>query len=190
MHNSEAANQSPAIPLLDLHRQYAPIREEILAAIAGVCDSQSFVLGPEVEALEREIAAFTTAKFAIGCASGTEALWLELVAAGVQPGDRVITTPFSFFASASSIVRAGATPAFVDVDPQTLNIGPARVEEFIQQDRSGGRGGAGPIRAILPVHLYGQCADVDAKPGRAVYHSAQRARRALARASSSRARPS
>ncbi len=89
----------------------------MLAAIARVCDSQSFILGPEVEALEREIAALTGAADAVGCASGTEALWLALVAAGVKPGDSVITTAFSFFASASAIVRAGATPVFVDVDP-------------------------------------------------------------------------
>src|ERR1035437_5613818 len=99
-----------SVPLLDLRRQYEGIREDVLAAIARVCDSQSFILGPEVEALEREIAALTGAAGAVGCASGTEALWLALVAAGVKPGDSVITTAFSFFASASAIVRAGATP--------------------------------------------------------------------------------
>jgi dTDP-4-amino-4,6-dideoxygalactose transaminase len=142
--------------LLDLHRQYQSIREEVLEAIARVCDSQSFVLGPEVEALEREIASLTGAGHAVGCASGTEALWLALVAVGVKPGDSVITTPFSFFASASAIVRAGATPLFVDVDPGTLNLDPALVERALVGDRSG------KIRAILPVHLYGQCADMDA----------------------------
>src|ERR1019366_367409 len=111
-----------AVPLLDLRRQYEGIREEVLAAIARVCDSQGFILGPEVEALEREIAALTGAAGAVGCASGTEALWLALVAAGVKPGDSAITTAFSFFASASAIVRAGATPVFVDVDPGTLNL--------------------------------------------------------------------
>ena len=111
-----------AVPLLDLRRQYDGLRAEVLAAIARVCDSQSFILGPEVEALEREIAALTGAACAVGCASGTEALWLALVAAGVKPGDSVITTAFSFFASASAIVRAGATPVFVDVDPGTLNL--------------------------------------------------------------------
>ncbi len=159
---TESVGQSAPVPLLDLHRQYAEIREEILAAIARVCDSQSFVLGPEVEALEREIAAFTQAKFAIGCSSGTEALWLALVAAGVRPGDRVVTTPFSFFASASSIVRAGATPAFVDVDPSTLNLDASRVEELLSSEPVGGKNGAGAIRAMLPVHLYGQCADINA----------------------------
>ena len=149
-----------AVPLLDLRRQYEGIREEVLAAIARVCDSQGFILGPEVEALEREIAALTGVADAVGCASGTEALWLALVAAGVRPGDSVITTAFSFFASASAIVRAGATPVFVDVDPETLNLDPASVERQIQ-DRQG-RDRAENFRAILPVHLYGQCADMDA----------------------------
>ncbi len=144
-----------AVPLLDLRRQYSTIREEVLAAITRVCDSQSFILGPEVEALEREISALTGAAAGVGCASGTEALWLALVAAGVKPGDSVITTPFSFFASASAIVRAGATPIFVDVDAATLNLDPALVEKRLR----GGR--PANLRAVLPVHLYGQCADMD-----------------------------
>ena len=155
-----------AVPLLDLRRQYDGLREEMLAAITRVCDSQSYILGPEVEALEREIGAFTGAGHAVGCASGTEALWLALVAAGVKPGDAVITTAFSFFASASAIVRAGATPVFVDVDPGTLNIDPAQVERKLREEKMSGKtrsaATTGPIRAILPVHLYGQCADMDA----------------------------
>jgi dTDP-4-amino-4,6-dideoxygalactose transaminase len=139
-----------------LRRQYDGIREDVLAAIARVCDSQSFILGPEVEALEREIAALTGAACAVGCASGTEALWLALVAAGVRPGDSVITTAFSFFASASAIVRAGATPVFVDVDPGTLNLDAALVDRQIKTKRPKN------LRAILPVHLYGQCADMGA----------------------------
>jgi len=139
-----------------LRRQYDGIREDVLAAIARVCDSQSFILGPEVEALEREIAALTGAAFAVGCASGTEALWLALVAAGVKPGDAVITTAFSFFASASAIVRAGATPVFVDVDPGTLNLDAKLVDRQLRTKRPEN------LRAILPVHLYGQCADMDA----------------------------
>src|ERR1700690_3211404 len=146
-----------AVPLLDLRRQYEGIREEVLAAIARVCDSQGFILGPEVEALEREIAALTGAADAVGCASGTEALWLALVAAGVKPGDSVITTPFSFFASASSIVRAGAKPIFVDVDPGTLNLDTKLVMRELSQLNK-----QDTVRAILPVHLYGQCADMDA----------------------------
>jgi dTDP-4-amino-4,6-dideoxygalactose transaminase len=154
--SAESVATPLAVPLLDLRRQYDRIREEVLAAIARVCDSQSFILGPEVEALEREIAALTGAPYAVGCASGTEALWLALVAAGVKPGDSVITTAFSFFASAGAIVRAGATPVFVDVDPGTLNIDTTLVAHQLRTRRPKN------LRAILPVHLYGQCADMDA----------------------------
>jgi len=145
-----------SVPLLDLRRQYESIREDVLAAIARVCDSQTFILGPEVEALEREIATLTGATAAVGCASGTEALWLALVAAGVRPGDSVITTAFSFFASASAIVRAGATPILMDVDPGTLNLDATLVERRLRVNTTGN------VRVILPVHLYGQCADMDA----------------------------
>jgi dTDP-4-amino-4,6-dideoxygalactose transaminase len=149
-----------------LRRQYDGLRAEVLAAITRVCDSQNFILGPEVEALEREIAALTGAACAVGCASGTEALWLALVAAGVKPGDSVITTAFSFFASASAIVRAGATPVFVDVDPGTLNLDAALVRSQLQdrrlRDRQAALTQSKNVRAILPVHLYGQCADMDA----------------------------
>jgi dTDP-4-amino-4,6-dideoxygalactose transaminase len=150
-----------SVPLLDLRRQYNSIREEVLTAIARVCDSQTFILGPEVEALEHEISELTGASFAVGCASGTEALWLALLAAGVKPGDSVITTAFSFFASASAIVRTGATPVFVDVDPHTLNLDPKLVDRRLR-DRQLSTKQPGNIRAILPVHLYGQCADMDA----------------------------
>jgi dTDP-4-amino-4,6-dideoxygalactose transaminase len=154
-------NAAPeCVPLLDLRRQYEGIREEVLAAIARVCDSQNFILGPEVEAFEREIAALTGAVDAVGCASGTEALWLALVAAGVKPGDSVVTTAFSFFASGSAIVRAGATPVFVDVDPGTLNLDATLVGRKLR-DRQTGTNQAENVRAILPVHLYGQCADMD-----------------------------
>ena len=144
------------VPLLDLGRQYAAIRKEILAAVERVCSSQHFILGAEVEALERELAAFTGAAQAVGCASGTDALWLALTAVGVQPGDSVITTAFSFFASASAIVRAGGRPVFVDVDPHTLNLDPHQVEAHLRAGKSA------RLRALLPVHLYGQCADMDA----------------------------
>ena len=144
------------MPLLDLGRQYAAIREDILAAIERVCSSQHFILGAEVEALERELAAFTGAAHAVGCASGTDALWLALTAVGVQPGDTVITTAFSFFASASAIVRAGGRPVFVDVDPHTLNLDPHQVKAHLRAGKSA------RLRALLPVHLFGQCADVDA----------------------------
>ncbi len=156
--NSIVANgvapKTKPIPMLDLSRQYAAIREDVLAAIERVCASQQFILGPEVVALESEIAELTGTKEAVGCASGTDALWLALAAGGIRPGDRVITTPFSFFASASAIVRCGAEPVFVDVDPQTLNLDPAQVKLALRAD--------GNVRAILPVHLYGQCADWDA----------------------------
>lgn len=141
--------------MLDLHRQYQQIREEVLAAVERVCSSQQFVLGAEVDALEREMTAFTGASAAVGCSSGTDALWLALLAVGVQPGDAVITTAFSFFASASAIVRAGARPVLVDVDPGTLNLDTERVQARLQA------GGSYKIRALLPVHLYGQCADMD-----------------------------
>ena len=144
------------VPLLDLGRQYAAIREEILAAVERVCSSQHFILGAEVEALERELAAFTGAAQAVGCASGTDALWLALTAVGLHPDDSVITTAFSFFASASAIVRAGGRPVFVDVDPHTLNLDPHQLEAHLRAGKSA------RLRALLPVHLYGQCADMDA----------------------------
>jgi dTDP-4-amino-4,6-dideoxygalactose transaminase len=140
------------IPQLDLARQYAGLRQELLGAIERVCASQQFILGAEVTALEGEISAFLKVRATVGCASGTEALWLALVACGVGPGDLVATTPFSFFASASAIVRAGARPIFIDVDPGTLNISHERLESYLSR--------VGPVHAVLPVHLYGQCADM------------------------------
>ena len=153
---SSVAKKFDAVPLLDLHRQYKTIREEVLAAIERVCSSQQFILGAEVETLESEISTFTGATEAVGCASGTDALWLALLAVGVKPGDVVITTAFSFFASVNAIVRTGARPLLVDIDPYTLNIDPPQLEAKL--------GSAPPrrLRALLPVHLYGQCADMDA----------------------------
>lgn len=144
-----------AVPMLDLSRQYRAIRDDVLAAIERVCASQRFILGSEVETLERELSAFTGATAAVACASGTDALWLALTAIGVRPGDAVITTPFSFFASASSIARAGARPVFVDIDPDTFNVNPAQVRSKLRTE-SGLK-----FTALLPVHLYGQCADMD-----------------------------
>lgn len=143
------------VPMLDLSRQYASLREELLEAVTRVCDSQKYILGEEVTAFEREFASFCTTREAVGCASGTDALWLGLVAAGVKQGEMVITTPFSFFATASSIVRAGARPVFADIDPETLNLDPVKVEANL-------RSGGARRSAIMPVHLYGQCADMDA----------------------------
>ncbi len=154
--SAASARKFESVPLLNLHRQYHQIRDEVLAAIERVCSSQQFILGAEVEELEREIAAFVGVPAAVACASGTDALWLALLAAGVQPGDAVITTAFSFFASASAIVCAGARPVFADVAPQTLNIDPEQVAAKLRA------GGSHKVRALLPVHLYGQCADMDA----------------------------
>jgi dTDP-4-amino-4,6-dideoxygalactose transaminase len=152
--------------MLDFARQYAPLRQEILDAIAQVFDSQHFILGPRVAAFEKAAAVACASSFAVGCASGTDALWLALAAAGIgnstscaqsgTPLDGVITSPFTFFATASAILRAGGRPLFADIDPCTFNLSPASVAEVL--------GGAlGPtIKAVLPVHLYGQCADWDA----------------------------
>src|SRR5215813_3736860 len=132
-----ATQQSSAmpgrVPQLDLSRQYESVRDDVLKAIERVCASQQFILGAEVAELEREISSFLKVKETVGCASGTEALWLALVACGVQAGDLVATTPFSFFASASAIVRAGARPLFVDVDPGTLNISCELLEKQLSQ---------------------------------------------------------
>ena len=146
------------IPLLDLKAQYAPIREEIRAAIDRVADAQHFIGGPEVEALEAEIAAYSQAKFGIGVTSGTDALIVALMAIDIQPGDEVITTPYSFFATAGSIARLGARPIFVDIDPLTFNLDPDQLADTVKERRSavGGR-----LKAIIPVHLYGQMADMD-----------------------------
>ena len=144
-----------AVPMLDLRRQYETIGPEVLSAIERVCASQHYILGEEVEAFERELAAFCGTSHAVGCSSGTDALWLCLAAAGIQAGDEVLTTPFSFFASASSIVRAGGRPVFADIDPQTFNLDAKQAERFLRGAKHE------KLRGILPVHLYGQCADMD-----------------------------
>ncbi len=149
---------SRPIVMLDLSRQFAGIREEVLAAIAAVCDSQQLILGPEVARFEAAAARACGTTHAIGCASGTDALWLAMAAAGIGPGDAVITSPFSFFASVSSILRCGAQPLLADIDPATYNLSPTAVESILQQRSEP----SVRIRAILPVHLYGQCADMDA----------------------------
>ena len=145
-----------SVPLLDLKRQYAQIREEVRAAIDRVCEAQHFIFGPELEAFERAAAEFVGASACIGCASGTDAIWLALVACGVEPGHEVLTTPFSFFATISAIVRAGARAVLVDVDPETLNLDAAKVETRFRESFSP------RLKAMLPVHLFGQCADMDA----------------------------
>ena len=140
--------------MLDLKRQYASIRDEAQEAIARVCESQQLILGEEVAAFEREASSFLGVNETIACASGTDALWLMMQAAGIGPGDCVITTPFSFFASASAIVRAGARPVFADVEAETLNLDPVKVAELLEGSNS-------KVKGILPVHLYGQCAHMD-----------------------------
>jgi dTDP-4-amino-4,6-dideoxygalactose transaminase len=141
----------PAFPFLDLKAQFASIREEVMAAVSSVMESQLFILGPAVARFEEDVAAKLGAKYAIGCASGTDALILVLMAAGIGPGDEVITTPFSFIATAGSIVQAGAKPVFVDIDPAGFNIDPQKIEAAI----------TARTRAILPVHLFGLPADLD-----------------------------
>jgi dTDP-4-amino-4,6-dideoxygalactose transaminase len=145
--------------MLDFSRQFSAIREEVMAAIEEVCYSQKFILGPAVSSFEHASAEACSTPFAIGCASGTDALWLAMAASGVRPGDLVITTPFSFFATASAILRCGATPVFADIDPATFNLSPAATEAAIRSARESHP--ASRIAAILPVHLYGQCADWD-----------------------------
>jgi dTDP-4-amino-4,6-dideoxygalactose transaminase len=143
-----------AVPMLDLSRQYAAIQTEITAVVEQVCASQQYILGPEVAKFEQEAAAFLGAKHGIACASGTDAIWLSLAAAGIGPGHEVLTTPFSFFATASAIVRAGARPVFADVDPTNLNLDPAAVRAKIERSPSP------KLKALMSVHLYGQCADM------------------------------
>ena len=140
------------VPLLDLQAQYVSLQAIVRAAIARVFETQLFVLGPEVSALEKEIAAYCGTTEAVGCASGSDALLLALMALDVGPGDEVITTPFTFFATGSAITRLGARPVFVDIDPVTYNIDAAKISEAITAQ----------TKAIIPVHIYGQCADMDA----------------------------
>lgn len=143
------------IPMLDLKRQYDAIKDDVVAAVQRVMTSQHFIGGPELDGFERESAEYLGAEASIGCASGTDALWLALRGSGVEENTSVVTTPFSFFASVSSIVRCGATPILADVEPGTLNLDPDKVEAALK------RGRGQNIRAVMPVHLYGQCADME-----------------------------
>jgi len=140
-----------SVPLLDLDAQYRPLREEILAAITRVCDSQRFIMGPEIDSLERELCGLLGVKHAIAVSSGTDALLLALMALGIKAGDEVVTTTYSFFATAGAIVRVGAKPVLVDIDPATFNIDPVQVAAAITSR----------TRAIMPVHLFGLGSDMD-----------------------------
>src|ERR1700690_1981589 len=155
------------VPLLDLKAQYAQIRAEIMPVIDAVCASQQFILGEHVRGLESEIAGYCGASFGVGVSSGTDALLLAVMALNIGAGDEVITSPFTFFATAGIIARVSARPIFCDIDPVTFNLSPAAVQRFIDRDCTvqGGclvnRVTGGRIRALIPVHLYGQSADMD-----------------------------
>jgi dTDP-4-amino-4,6-dideoxygalactose transaminase len=156
------------VPLLDLKAQYAQIRAEVLPVIEGVCESQHFILGEHVRAFESDVAQYCGASAGIGVSSGTDALLLALMAFGIGAGDEVITTPFTFFATAGTIARTGARPVFCDIDRGTFNLSAAAVELFIERQCRVEQGvlvnrwTGGRIRALMPVHLYGQSADMDA----------------------------
>src|SRR5215207_10116720 len=139
------------VPLLDLKQQHAALREELRAALGRVLDSQQFILGEDVRLLESELARYTGAGHAVGCGSGSDALLLALLALDAGAGAEVVTTPFTFFATAGAVARAGARPVFVDIEPRTYNIDPARIDEALTEH----------TRAVIPVHLYGQMAEMD-----------------------------
>jgi len=146
------------IPLLDLKAQYETIKEQVIAATMEVYESQRFILGPKAEELENKIAAYTQARYAVGVSSGTDALLISLMSAGIGPGDLVVTSPYTFFSTAGSIARLGAIPVFVDIDHLTYNIDPEKLEKKISTMNAKERS---RLKAIMPVHLFGQCADMD-----------------------------
>jgi dTDP-4-amino-4,6-dideoxygalactose transaminase len=157
----------PIVPLLDLKAQFAQIRAEVMPAIEQVCVSQQFILGDHVRSLEEQVARYSGASAGVGTSSGTDALLLALMALDVGRGDEVITSPFTFFATAGTIARVGARPVFCDIDPDTFNLSPTAVRKFIEAECAlqGGslirRATGGHIKALMPVHLYGQAADMD-----------------------------
>src|ERR1700723_2606253 len=155
------------VPLLDLKAQFAQIRAEVLPVIESVCASQQFILGEHVRALEAELATYCGAPYGVGVSSGTDALLLALMALEVGAGDEIITSPFTFFATAGTIARLGARPVFCDIDPVSFNLSPRAVGDFVDRQCAvqGGqlinRATGGRIKALMPVHLYGQSADMD-----------------------------
>jgi dTDP-4-amino-4,6-dideoxygalactose transaminase len=155
------------VPLLDLKPQYASLKAEALAAIERVCASQGFILGPEVTKLEQDVAAYSQCRFGIGVSSGTDALLLALMALDLGPGHEVITSPYTFFATAGTIARTGARPTFCDIDPVSFNLDPQALENFLERGcevRAGvlvNRATGGTVKALMPVHLYGQVADME-----------------------------
>ena len=158
-YRATGATVARPVPMLDLKRQYQPLHEELMAALGHVLETQQFILGEPVAAFEQAAARQLGVAHAVGCSSGTDALWLALAAAGIGPGMVVVTTPFSFFASVSAILRAGATAVLADIDPATFNLNPAAVKAALVSERGAN------VCAILPVHLYGQCADWTAFAG-------------------------
>lgn len=156
------------VSLLDLKPQYLALKPELDAAISKVCESQQFILGPAVKALEADVARYSGCRFGIGVSSGTDALLVALMVLDIGPGDEVITTPYTFFATAGTIARVGARPVFCDIDPATFNMGVAQVQAFIERqcelrdDRLINRVSGATVKALMPVHLYGQLADMPA----------------------------
>jgi dTDP-4-amino-4,6-dideoxygalactose transaminase len=146
------------VPLLDLKAQYANLKDDIMAVTQDVYESQYFILGPQVEKLESEIAAYCTTAHALGVSSGSDALLICLMAAGIGTGDAVITTPYTFFATAGAVARAGARPVFVDIEPDSYNISPQKIADTLDAMTAKERES---VKAIIPVHLYGQCAEMD-----------------------------
>lgn len=144
------------VPLLDLTPQNAPLRQNILDAVTQVIDSNRYILGPEVEKLEKSVAKYSGASYGVGVSSGTDALVVSLMALGIGPGDQVLTTPYTFFATMGSIIRLGALPVFVDIDENSMNMDPQKAARALEKDREG----KSKIKAIMPVHLYGQSADM------------------------------
>ena len=145
------------IPLLDLNAQLETIRVELKAAVDEVIESNRYIMGPKVTELEQKIAEYSGAQYGIGVSSGTDALLVSLMALDIEPGDLVLTTPYSFFATAGVVARLKAVPVFVDIDPDTYNIDPAQIRQWFQKNKDK----ASKVKCIVPVHLYGQCADMD-----------------------------